>query len=157
MLTGIEPYENLANAIVEQAVEDYKTALLKLERNPNNKHAKLDAFRLERFFHSDWYGKLTELDPDRLMNGARILVKKEAARKEVNRLKRKYNAHKKALLAVIEDCDGKEWEITEEDGSRLAELVFEAMDSLEEVSAAQTETDVIGAKAIRSVGFQVRE
>ena len=36
-----DPYENLANAIILQAVKDYRAAGKKLKRNPKNKDAKL--------------------------------------------------------------------------------------------------------------------
>lgn len=55
-------YENLANAIILQAVKDYKKALHRLDGNPRNRDALHDKVRLERFFHSAWYGILTDLD-----------------------------------------------------------------------------------------------
>ena len=37
-----DPYENLANAIVLSAVEDYRKALKKYSRNPDSKSAKAE-------------------------------------------------------------------------------------------------------------------
>lgn len=34
---NLECYENLANAIILQAVKDYKTVLFRLEDHPNNR------------------------------------------------------------------------------------------------------------------------
>ena len=41
-----DPYENLANAIVAQAADDYLTALRKLKGHPGNKAAMTDAMEL---------------------------------------------------------------------------------------------------------------
>jgi hypothetical protein len=71
---GADPYENLANAIVAQAARDYLTALKKLKKNPGNKAAMDEAMRLERFFHSGWYGVLTSVDPDYLIRRLREKV-----------------------------------------------------------------------------------
>ena len=71
---GPDPYENLANAIVAQAARDYLTALRKLKKNPRNKMAMSDAMDLERFSHSGWYGVLTGVDPDYLIQKLREKV-----------------------------------------------------------------------------------
>lgn len=68
-------YQALANAIIEQAVKDYRAALKILRRHPDSKAAMAEAMELERFFHSGWYGVLTEIDPDYLIKRLR----KEAA------------------------------------------------------------------------------
>ena len=71
---GADPYENLANAIVAQAARDYLAALKKLKKNPGNRTAMDDAMRLEKFFHSGWYGVLTSVDPDCLIRKLREKV-----------------------------------------------------------------------------------
>lgn len=82
-------YENLANAIILQAVKDYQKALHRLDGNPRNRDALHDKVRLERFFHSAWYGILTDLDPERLMSGVKDRVQQippsEERRKQPNR------------------------------------------------------------------------
>lgn len=50
------PYENLANAIVLQAVKDYRDALKRLKKKPQNKAAMADAMECERFFRSPGTG-----------------------------------------------------------------------------------------------------
>lgn len=52
-----DPYENLANAIVVQAAKDYIDAR-------DEWHLKA----LQRFFLSDYYKQLTEIDPGWLMS-----------------------------------------------------------------------------------------
>ena len=50
-----DPYENLANAVILQAVRDYRTALRALRMNPRNKAAQTEKESIERFFRSQWY------------------------------------------------------------------------------------------------------
>ena len=64
-------YQALANAIIKQAVKDYRAALKILRRHPDSKAAMAEAMELERFFHSGWYGVLTEIDPDYLIKRLR--------------------------------------------------------------------------------------
>ncbi|MCH3998564.1 MAG: hypothetical protein LKG90_08030 [Lachnospiraceae bacterium] len=71
---GPDPYQNLANAIVAQAAQDYLSALKKLKKNPRNRMAMDEAMQLEKFFHSGWYGVLTGVDPDYLIRKLREKV-----------------------------------------------------------------------------------
>ena len=72
-----EAYENLANAIIVSAVEDYKSALVKLKRHPDNKRALDEIRNLEKFFYSEWYELLTDLDASYLLRKVRELVEEE--------------------------------------------------------------------------------
>lgn len=65
----MSPYENLANAIILQAVKDYRAAKKKLKRNPRNTLAQSEIESIERFFRSDWYAALTDVD-------GRMLIRK---------------------------------------------------------------------------------
>ena len=56
----MNPYENLANAIVLQAVKDYRLT---------DDEAQLA--EIERFFRSDWFGVLTDVDPEYLIRRLR--------------------------------------------------------------------------------------
>ena len=64
-----DPYEQLANAIILQAVKDYRDALKKLKKRPRYDPAKDMVSEVERFFRSDWYRELTSVDGE-------ILIKK---------------------------------------------------------------------------------
>lgn len=75
----MEPYEKLANAIIEFAVDEYKKALKYNYKNPNNISYESDIAELERFFRSEWFMVLTDLDGGRLMKGVREMVLKEVA------------------------------------------------------------------------------
>ena len=56
----MNPYENLANAIVLQAVKDYRLT-----------DDEAELAEIERFFRSDWCGVLTDVDPEYLIRRLR--------------------------------------------------------------------------------------
>lgn len=60
-------YYEFANHIILQAVKDYRNACKRLVKNYNNKSAKNTKEEVERFFHSTWFGELTQVDPDKLI------------------------------------------------------------------------------------------
>ena len=60
---ALSPWQKLANAIVEQAVKDYRTAQARVKANPESAdHAKVEVRQLERFFRSSWFEVLTDVD-----------------------------------------------------------------------------------------------
>ncbi|MCC8066830.1 MAG: hypothetical protein LIO94_06985 [Clostridiales bacterium] len=63
----MDSYEKLANAIILQAVKDYRMALQILKRCPNNVDALADIREIERFFRSRWYDELTSVDGEMLI------------------------------------------------------------------------------------------
>lgn len=65
------PYENFANAIILQAVKDYRRALKLLSKNPHNRSAMAAVNEMERFFRSDWYETLTSVDGEMLIRKLR--------------------------------------------------------------------------------------
>ena len=75
----MNPYQALANAIVELAVKDYKKALQYHFRHPHRKEYADEVATLERFFRSGWYGMLTNLDGEVLMAGVRRMIREEVA------------------------------------------------------------------------------
>lgn len=62
------PYEKLANAIILQAVSDYRAALRKVKKNPKSRDALDEALQIEKFFRSEWYQVLTSVDGEYLIN-----------------------------------------------------------------------------------------
>ena len=60
-------YEILANAIVEQAAKDYQWARTALGKDPENGSAAQMRRDTERFFRSAWFGQLTSLDGEWLL------------------------------------------------------------------------------------------
>ena len=57
-----EAYVRLANAIVLQAVKDWRAARRKLKRKSQNESARIELESCERFFSSDWFTELTDVD-----------------------------------------------------------------------------------------------
>ena len=68
------PYNELANAIVMQAVKDYRKALKCLRINSKNKTALAEAMECEEFFRSSWYRTLTSVDGEYLIDKLRAEV-----------------------------------------------------------------------------------
>ena len=58
----MDPYEALRNAIVLQAVKDWRLAVRKLKKRPRYDPAKQMRDDCERFFRSGWFEELTGMD-----------------------------------------------------------------------------------------------
>lgn len=56
----MNPYENLANAIILQAVKDYRLT-----------DDEQEFQEIERFFRSGWFGVLSKVDPEYLIKKLR--------------------------------------------------------------------------------------
>ncbi|MBQ1362922.1 MAG: hypothetical protein IIY43_07710 [Oscillospiraceae bacterium] len=56
----LNPYEELANAIVLQAVKDYRLT-----------DDEAELAEIERFFRSGWFGVLSKVDPEYLIRNLR--------------------------------------------------------------------------------------
>ena len=69
-----EAYERLAAAIVVQAVKDYKGALRKEARGKATETTQGMIIRCERFFKSEWFQMLSDLDGVALMEKVRKLA-----------------------------------------------------------------------------------
>ena len=69
-----ENWEKLAQAIILQAVEDYRTCRRLVRRKPNQVEAQKMIREVEAFFRSRWFMQLSDAD------GTMIL---EALKKEV--------------------------------------------------------------------------
>ena len=73
-MSDITIYENLANAIILQAVKDYRMALKSLKANSRNRTVQTDKAESERFFRSQWYSTLTDVNGEMLI----LSLQKEA-------------------------------------------------------------------------------
>ncbi len=71
-----EPYEQLANAIILQAVKDYRDTLKKLKKRPRLGPARYMKAEVERFFRTDWYRELTSVNGNLLIEKLRSEVSK---------------------------------------------------------------------------------
>ena len=64
----MNPYENLANAVVLQAVKDYRDAAGKLSRGKKNIMAEQRKTEGEGFFKSQYFNVFTDLDGNALLS-----------------------------------------------------------------------------------------
>ena len=64
-------WENLANAVVKQAAEDYAEACRVLEKRPGLKSAEKQKRSLDRFFSSRWFHLLCALDRETVLAAVR--------------------------------------------------------------------------------------
>ena len=67
----MEGYQELANAIVLQAVKDYRILKQKLREEPLNRIAQARMVEVRKFFRSRWFRQLTDLDPYLLLDKLR--------------------------------------------------------------------------------------
>lgn len=70
----MDSFEKLANAIVLQAVKDYRTALKRVARRPKDRDGLATKNECERFFRSGWFSILTGIDPEMLMRKLQMEV-----------------------------------------------------------------------------------
>jgi len=63
----MDPYQNLANAIIILAVKDYKVALKRYKKFPDDVDNIRSVEELEKFFLSEWFQFLSNLDGEQLM------------------------------------------------------------------------------------------
>lgn len=63
----MDQYEKLANAIILQAVKDYRLALKRLARNPGYEQAIRMKNDVEHFFRSEWFFMLTGVNGEELL------------------------------------------------------------------------------------------
>ena len=96
------PYRDLATAIVQLAVKDYKKTLRAIWRNPKSvsERRKLiaDKTELEEFFHSSDYRMYCNIDPDKLMKNCYLTAiedeKKAISRRNKRKIKEKLKENK---------------------------------------------------------------
>ena len=60
--SSMDPYQALGNAVVLQAVKDYRDAVKKLSRGKKNSSAEATKAECERFFKSGHFNIFTSLD-----------------------------------------------------------------------------------------------
>ena len=65
------PYERLANAIILQAVADYRNARKTLKIRPKDGEALYTTQEVIAFFRSDYFKVLTSIDPELLISKLR--------------------------------------------------------------------------------------
>ena len=92
------PYDELAMAIIKQAVKDYVKVIRKLWDKKvtviQKRNLMLEKADLEGFFNSGWYEWLTDINPDKLMAQCRVIAKE----KEKQAIEKRNKAAIKKLL-----------------------------------------------------------
>lgn len=76
-MTDLIAYENLANAVVLQAVEDYRDLLKRLTIFPNDPATLRELRDLEQDIHTPFFQSLTKLDIDKLFDAVKAQFLKE--------------------------------------------------------------------------------
>lgn len=64
---SLDPYEALANAVVLQAVKDWRESAKKVSRGRRNINAQAMKDECERFFTLSYFNTFTELDGNMLL------------------------------------------------------------------------------------------
>ena len=62
-----QPWEDLANGIVKQAADDYKRALMQIQKDMfygGKLNAAQEIHSLNRWFRGKWFSMLTQVDPE---------------------------------------------------------------------------------------------
>ena len=64
-------WEDLAQAIIMKAVEDYRKARRRVRHFPDQKGAQATIREVEQFFRSRWFAQLTDIDGEMLIKRLR--------------------------------------------------------------------------------------
>ena len=64
----------LAEAIILQAVEDYRTAYLRLKKRPDDVTAAKRVRSLTEFFHGSYFSTISDLDGPLLLQKLRVFM-----------------------------------------------------------------------------------
>ena len=66
-----DPYENLANAVIVTAADDYRSAMKKLQKDPDNILARSTVDECASFFRSAWFEILSDADGEYILQRLR--------------------------------------------------------------------------------------
>ena len=67
----LDPYQSLANSVILLAVKDYRRGLKMRKKRPQSGTARFLIEDAERFFKSDWFTVLTDVQGEWLINKIR--------------------------------------------------------------------------------------
>ena len=88
-------YERLAEQIIIRAARDYRNALKRLYKHPENPTALETKKEVERFFRSKWFQVLSDVDPNVLIEGIKAKVKREIVEAKMKEEKKQAKAKEK--------------------------------------------------------------
>jgi len=63
----VSGYEALANAIITQAAKDFRAAYKRMKRFPNDGRAQEEVREITKFFCSQWFEMLSDVDGPTLL------------------------------------------------------------------------------------------
>lgn len=89
VVTEQEAYEELAQNIITKALADYRLAYTKHLAKPHDAWVNIRLDELRVFFHGQWFGALTTLDADYLLETIERECKEKHALKEALMNRRK--------------------------------------------------------------------
>ena len=92
------PWDELALAIVKQAVTDYKVAYRKVLRHPDDQMAKDICAYERRFFFGEWFEQLSDLDGPQMVK----LIEQQAEAEHKESIRKKLEQQKKELEKQID-------------------------------------------------------
>ena len=104
---NLECYENLANAIILQAVKDYKTVLFRLEDHPNNRDAQFEKKKQNGLYPKTRTGRPRNLKSHIHLSVLRAGVEVEAVerrRRRAENLRRKAEREMKKLVKLLTEA-----------------------------------------------------
>jgi len=67
----VKNWENLANAIILQAVTDWREAIKNIKEYPLEIKGYSEKLKCEKFFMSEWFERLTKIDGEILLEKLR--------------------------------------------------------------------------------------
>ena len=70
----LDNWRVLAEAIVEVAIKDYAEALKVLKAKPHNSVCRGAKMSSEKFFKSEWFNMLSDIDPEFLIKNCKRLA-----------------------------------------------------------------------------------
>lgn len=78
-----QPWEDLANGIVEQAADEYKKALKRIQKTDSLKAAQ-EIHSLNRWFRGKWFSMLTQVDPEYIIENLNKYYGNDATTEFIN-------------------------------------------------------------------------
>ena len=101
-VTPEEAWENLANAVVLEAVADYRTASETLRRRPKNRNASQMKAEAECFFRSDEFTRFTTVPGDvilHLLENEQEEIKKQEELKKQEMMKKQEEMNERKRIS----------------------------------------------------------
>lgn len=80
-MNQIYAYNELANAIIVQAIKDYRNVLRAIHNFSKDASVLRECRRIEKFFRSEWFSVLTDVDPEYLIGKIKAEVESSGGKR----------------------------------------------------------------------------